>query len=787
MDKSRFEHLVEKRMNKTKKLDFDTLLEMMEQLGGLVPLSENTTITQDDDIQFLGLTCSDAGGLDETKLLEIFPKIRITEEIGVLDTDERKVFMQYMDKIQGNNLQEKLEFITDFIDEEPPADADFREALSRIIFLECLNTIVKKFSPSGSGFNFEAFLAALLSGKQVTEKVQGKLPIDDIRVFTNPDGEGGRAMSLKLLSPDTDVKGSILSLLAYFVESGITAGSGDAAKEIYNEGIEYLISIKYGDDVLSFYSITLTPRNIPHWIQSQAHFTWSADKQNQLDAWLKTYDDTKEPAEFDLSFLRKAEPEQELNESLLIEATTSDVQEEKHRKFLNYFRPFYGMPKTSTLDKTVETYSKSQSALPKSAVTDSNASSTKAASYLSDPKFVENAGQYSIFNGYVGRMIDAENKLDNFMHLLNNDKGAKIAQTTGAISDKTAGLDMGVDKSKVAIDPVLMRKQQRAYNDFNSLFQRYSREYAVLKSFVGKKRSVVVASNKYNRLPKIVKNFVDDVVKNDDDKLGQRQLNNVAQKMLLHLQGELQGEIKQVNDDFASLRDRRFELVKTMVDSFSPANPMGRYQTEMDKKTTRAGSGDYKTHTAVENSLTTFDKQVNVDNINDILYNGFTIDRSKLTGQVSEQPDRVTITDPRVTVQVWAKIFALGSAGVTTQFHISPKAFKRMTLDDKYKAVAPTQPGGTDGVEGLKRYGHIQLNEKIINDRIVAYKDVLNKGSLIPIFTYFANLTNCMRTYFFSPTKNLTSGKSAIEAANKLAQTMQKSGMEQEIKTDLDD
>jgi len=189
-------------------------------------------------------------------ILDFLPPIQITEDWGVIGTEARSIFEKYMNNIQGAGLPDKIAWINNFMGGAGKEKLSVSDILSNLVFLELLSTVVQQFSASGAGFIFEAFLAGLLRGMQVTETVAGALPIEDIRIFVDPEtGAGGRAVSLKLLRADTDVSGSIKNLLYWL-----------ATKDSENKGIEYVIAVKFGDKVLAFYSITITKDNILDWI-----------------------------------------------------------------------------------------------------------------------------------------------------------------------------------------------------------------------------------------------------------------------------------------------------------------------------------------------------------------------------------------------------------------------------------------------------------------------------------------------------------------------------------------
>jgi len=189
-------------------------------------------------------------------IVDLMPKLQISEDWGVVGSESRKIFEKYMDGIKGAGLPDKIASINNFLEGIGKEQASVSDILSNLVFLELLATVLEQFSPSGAGFLFEAFLAGMLRGTQVTEKVAGELPIEDIRIFIDPaTGSGGRAVSLKLLSADTLVSGSITNLLRFL-----------AFQDKENKGIEYVVAVKFKDKVLAFYSFVINKTNVLEWI-----------------------------------------------------------------------------------------------------------------------------------------------------------------------------------------------------------------------------------------------------------------------------------------------------------------------------------------------------------------------------------------------------------------------------------------------------------------------------------------------------------------------------------------
>ena len=184
-----------------------------------------------------------------------------TEQAGKLNSAERQVFQKYISKnITGDTLTEKIEQINMVAAGDVDENAPISEILSSLGALKMLQQTLDDFNESTAGFLFEAFLSALLEGKQVTEKVGGTLPIEDCMFFVNPKtGEPGQPVSLKLLSAKTIIEGSLVNLLGFFMRPDIAAVANE-------KGIEYIVATKTKGNRLDLYSFTITPDDFFNWI-----------------------------------------------------------------------------------------------------------------------------------------------------------------------------------------------------------------------------------------------------------------------------------------------------------------------------------------------------------------------------------------------------------------------------------------------------------------------------------------------------------------------------------------
>lgn len=90
---------------------------------------------------------------------------------------ERQQLMQFLDDIEGEDLQDKVKGLSAFYDADPSALLDKTQgmnakekisaALGYLTFFKTLTKIIAHFNASSAGFSFEAFLGVLLGGKQI--------------------------------------------------------------------------------------------------------------------------------------------------------------------------------------------------------------------------------------------------------------------------------------------------------------------------------------------------------------------------------------------------------------------------------------------------------------------------------------------------------------------------------------------------------------------------------------------------------------------------------------------
>ena len=174
-----------------------------------------------------------------------FPKLAITENWGKPGNKTPELVMSIFGKIEGNTIQSKVDYLTRFFIDECDVNicGQIDKALSGILVLDVLSSVLNDYGASSGGFLFESFMALLAQGSVES----GNRNIVDFNIGGDLE-DLSKSASLKLIKPTTEIKGSIALL--------------KQALERDPNGVTYIIGMK-GEDLSSvkIYQVTLTPDN----------------------------------------------------------------------------------------------------------------------------------------------------------------------------------------------------------------------------------------------------------------------------------------------------------------------------------------------------------------------------------------------------------------------------------------------------------------------------------------------------------------------------------------------
>jgi len=179
---------------------------------------------------------------DLTLTLQAIPEISVSE-LGWTDVrttggqkvsgPEREQLRQFLEQIEGQDLAAKVKSLSAFYTNGPSEDYDnlpvgdkIAKVLSYLVFFKALTKVVSNFNAASAGFNFEAFLAVLLDGKQVPANT------GTIADFTTGDEI---PISLKLYAEKSVVVGGSFNDLV-----------GDLVKPQFSgfDGMRYVVCMK---------------------------------------------------------------------------------------------------------------------------------------------------------------------------------------------------------------------------------------------------------------------------------------------------------------------------------------------------------------------------------------------------------------------------------------------------------------------------------------------------------------------------------------------------------------
>ena len=209
-----------------------------------------------EDMEGMSLTLSAIPEIDVTELG--WTDVRTVGDKEV-DGPARSQLLQFLSRIPGTDLEQKLKSIADFYADPDNAGLDspnlgekISNVLSYLVFYKTLTKVISNFNAASAGFNFEAFLAVLLSGTQIPANT------GTIADFTAGDNT---PISLKLYSEKSVVVGGSFNDLV-----------GDLTEPKFgHDFMQYVVVMKSFEDVkqgldvkgdLKFYRFNFTLDNI---------------------------------------------------------------------------------------------------------------------------------------------------------------------------------------------------------------------------------------------------------------------------------------------------------------------------------------------------------------------------------------------------------------------------------------------------------------------------------------------------------------------------------------------
>jgi hypothetical protein len=205
---------------------FESIAELIEEVMDSMEAAGIPLVEGGDSPALL----TEAEGFSAARFFDSIFTPNMTEAVGEIGTPEREAFLKIMKKVQGDTLAAKLDSVRGFIAGDDAQTDKADKVLSYLTFLKTMAEVFQQYSPSGSGFLLEAFLAGLMKGRQIVDTEEGSLPIVD---YTT---EGGDPVSLKRLTggeKKTPIKGSIKNLSAHIAKNP-------------DRGVDYVVAAIHG-------------------------------------------------------------------------------------------------------------------------------------------------------------------------------------------------------------------------------------------------------------------------------------------------------------------------------------------------------------------------------------------------------------------------------------------------------------------------------------------------------------------------------------------------------------
>jgi hypothetical protein len=211
---SDIDKLVENYFRPKDSLGVNNLLQLIEeQIESLLPLQK--ILKEGAQPQTISWASIPEIGVSEIG----WSQMSTTEGGEEIPSEQRAQLLNFLQNIQGKDLQDKIKSLSDFYSGDEnvfaqmvgtDAAGTIGKVMSYLVFYKTLTTIITNFNASSAGFAFESFLGVLLGGQQVPT---GEGTIADLRTAD------GTPISLKLYAEESvEVGGSWTDLVRDVIE-----------------------------------------------------------------------------------------------------------------------------------------------------------------------------------------------------------------------------------------------------------------------------------------------------------------------------------------------------------------------------------------------------------------------------------------------------------------------------------------------------------------------------------------------------------------------------------------
>ena len=295
-------------------MDLDALINKHYgvQLSSAELLEEQLEILVDEVLEgFTGIIKEEKGPEEGGKRFSMtipIPSLVPNEAWGRPGSQSRAAIKKVFDSITGGtDIKARIENVNTFLRPEEAArkapGGQINAIINMMQIIEALQACLNDYNESAAGFVFEGFMAALTAGEQISGRIGGTLPIEDFVAHSTIGGEKGVPVSLKLLSPKTNIHGSFTNLIDYLFLREASPGSAP------NSNIMYLVAYKNveGDNVtkLAIYEFIISRENVVHALSQTSNNKdlWGSSKNREDIANHITTFSKSDPASWRLRML----------------------------------------------------------------------------------------------------------------------------------------------------------------------------------------------------------------------------------------------------------------------------------------------------------------------------------------------------------------------------------------------------------------------------------------------------------------------------------------------------
>ncbi len=196
-------------------------------------LDKDNNFTDEDDLRLMEEIIDGLGekGLEESYeirgvdipskfniIKNMLPKFMVTNDLGVLDSEERKKFDNFFSSIiKGTDVEQRIISLINGLN-EVKVGKNIVDITKNLVMLETINNIFSSFNAQTVGYIMESMLAFISGGKRIELNTGG---VSGSETSIVDFEEGDKKYSLKTIAKNTKIHGSLNLLYNEIISKGI--------------------------------------------------------------------------------------------------------------------------------------------------------------------------------------------------------------------------------------------------------------------------------------------------------------------------------------------------------------------------------------------------------------------------------------------------------------------------------------------------------------------------------------------------------------------------------------